>query len=308
MQPIEWLHEFVAATHTPLHTDGTLAPEVVAVQAAFLAANGIKTVFITGTTGECHSLTCAERQSMFDAWAVAGTGHGIAVVAHVGSNSIEDARTLARHARRLELSAISALAPSYYKPATVAELIEWCALIAAEAPDLPFYFYEIPSMTGVSLPMERFLEEAPRRIPTLAGIKFTNADVISYRRCLDIAGRRFDLPWGTDEALLAALALGAKGAVGSTYNWAPALYVELRAAFERGDWLEARRLQSISIAMVEAIAATGFMGTSKALMTRLGVPSGPARVPHVNPTTAEVDALVAKLGELGFDRWGAKSI
>jgi N-acetylneuraminate lyase len=188
----------------------------------------------------------------------------------------------------------------------VAELIEWCALIAAEAPDLPFYFYEIPSMTGVSLPMERFLEDAPARIPTLAGIKFTNPDVISYRRCLDIAGRRFDLPWGTDEALLAALAMGAKGAVGSTYNWAPGLYVEMRGAFEGGDWLEARRLQSISIAMVEAISATGFMGTSKALMMRLGVPLGPARVPHDNPTAAQVDALVAKLGELGFARWGAK--
>src|SRR4051812_32763964 len=106
-------------------------------------------------------------------------------------------------------------------------------------------------MTGVSLPMARFLEEAPRQVPTLAGIKFTNRDVIAYRRCLDVAGRRFDLPWGTDEALLAALALGARGAVGSTYNWASALYVELRGAFERGDWVEARRLQSISIAMVE---------------------------------------------------------
>ena len=58
MQPIEWLHELVAAVHSPFHADGSLAPEVVPVQAAFLAANGIRTVFITGTTGECHSLTC----------------------------------------------------------------------------------------------------------------------------------------------------------------------------------------------------------------------------------------------------------
>jgi N-acetylneuraminate lyase len=308
MQPIEWLHEFVAAVHTPLHADGSLAPEAVAVQAAFLAANGTKTVFITGTTGECHSLTCNERQLLFDAWAVAGTDHEIAVIAHVGSNSIEDARTLARHARQLELSAISALAPSYYKPRTLAELIDWCARIAAEAPELPFYFYEIPSLTGVSFPMERFLEEAPSSIPTLAGIKFTNADVISYRRCLDVAGRRFDLPWGIDEALLAALALGARGGVGSTYNWASALYVDLRAAFERGDMVEARRLQSVSIAMVEAISATGFMGTSKALMTRLGVPVGPARVPHDNPSAAQVDALMVTLEALGFDRWGSKPL
>ena len=73
MQPIEWLHEYVPAAHSPFHADGSLAPEVVAAQAAFLAANGIRTVFITGSTGECHSLTCAERLTLYEAWAAAGT-------------------------------------------------------------------------------------------------------------------------------------------------------------------------------------------------------------------------------------------
>jgi N-acetylneuraminate lyase len=306
MQPIEWLHEYVPAAHSPLAADGSLAPDVVERQAAFLAGNGIRTVFITGSTGECHSLTCAERIALYDAWALAGTDHGIAVIAHVGGNSLEDARALARRARELELSAISALAPSYYKPATVAALIDWCAAIAAEAPDLPFYYYDIPSLTGVRLPMERFLSEAPARIPNLAGIKWTNEDLVSYRRCLDVAGRRFDLPWGVDEALLAALATGARGGVGSTYNWAPQLYRDLTSAFQRADWAEARRLQSVSIAMIDAIAETGFMGTAKALMARLGVPVGPARPPLDNPTAPQVDALVARLAELGFDQWGAQ--
>jgi N-acetylneuraminate lyase len=153
--------------------------------------------------------------------------------------------------------------------------------------------------------MDRFLLEAPGRIPSLAGIKFTNLDLVSYRRSLDAAGGRFDLPWGTDEALLAALATGARGGVGSTYNWAPRLYVDLIRAFDRGDLAEARRLQSVSIAMVDAIAATGFMGTAKALMSRLGVPVGPARPPLGNPTRHEVEAMVARLTGLGFAEWGA---
>ena len=105
-------------------------------------------------------------------------------------------------------------------------------------------------MTGVSLPMDRFLREAPARIPSLAGIKYSNPDLVMYRRCLDIAGRRLDLPWGTDEALLAALATGARGAVGSTYNWAPRLVHRLIDAFQRGDLAEARQLQSVAVAMV----------------------------------------------------------
>jgi N-acetylneuraminate lyase len=293
------LHEFVAATHTPFHADGSLAPEVVPVQAAFLAARGIRAVVVTGTTGECQSMSAAERAALFDAWAAAAPAHGLAVIAHVGCQALDEARALARHAQARGLAAIGALAPSYYKPRTLDDLVAWCAAIAAEAPGLPFYYYEIPSMTGVAFPMERFLAEAPARIPTLAGIKFTNNDLVSYRRCLDVAGGRFDLPWGMDEALLGALATGARGGVGSTYNFAPRLYVELRAAFERGDLETARRLQSASIAIVDAIAATGYMGTAKAVMTRLGVPVGPARPPHGNPTRTEVDAVMARLAALG---------
>jgi N-acetylneuraminate lyase len=302
------LHELVPATHSPFHADGSLAPEVVATQAAFLAANGIRTVFITGTTGECQSMTVAERVALFEAWAAAGPAHGVAVIAHVGCQALDAARALARHAEALGLAAISALAPSYYKPRTLDDLIAWCAAIAAEAPRLPFYFYEIPSMTGVAFPIERFLADAPARIPTLAGVKFTNSDLVSYRRCLDVADGRFDLPWGMDEALLAALATGARGGVGSTYNFAPALYLQLRAAFERGDLATARRLQSLSIATVDALAATGYMGTSKAVMARLGVPVGPARAPLGNPSVGEVDAAMTRLAALGFAEWGARRL
>lgn len=300
------LHELVVATHTPFHANGSLAPEVVATQAAFLAANGIRTIFMTGSTGESHSVTCAEKLELYDAWAAAGKANGVSVIAHVGGNCIDDSKTLARRAGELGFKAISALAPSYYKPANLSALIDCCAAIAAEAPGTPFYYYDIPALTGLTLPMEKFLLDAPARIPTLAGIKFTNPDLVSYRRSLDVAGNDLDLPWGVDEMLLAGLATGARGGVGSTYNWAPRLYMDLISAHKIGDLTEARRLQSVSIAMIDAIAATGFLSTAKALMKRLGVPVGPARLPLGNPTAAQIDALMIRLDELGFANWGAK--
>jgi N-acetylneuraminate lyase len=308
MIPIRPLHEFVAAVFTPFHDHGPIAPEVIPTQAAFLAKQGLTTVFITGTTGECHSLTCGERLALYDAWAPAARDRGLAVIAHVGGNSIEDAKALAARAEALGFSAISALAPSYFKPANVDALVEWCASIAAAAPGLPFYYYDIPSLTGVALPVDRFLSAASSRIPSLAGVKFTNPDLVAYRRALDIAGDRFDLPWGIDEALLGGLATGARGGVGSTYNFAPKLYVALRGAFERGDLAEARRLQSISVAMVDAIAGHGYMGTAKAILTRLGVPLGPARAPLPNPSPVAVDTVIKRLAELGFADWGASPV
>ncbi|QJE94918.1 dihydrodipicolinate synthase family protein [Luteolibacter luteus] len=301
------LQELVAATHSPFHEDGSLAPEVVPLQAAFLAANGIRTVFITGSTGESHSLSCAEKLSLYQAWVPAAKASGLRVIAHVGGNCLEDAKVLARAAGTHGFAAISALSPSYYKPASLAALIDCCAAIAAEAPGTPFFYYDIPALTGVSFPMERFLLDAPARIPTLAGIKFTNPDLVSYRRTLDVAGDRFDIPWGVDEMLLAALATGARGGVGSTYNWAPGLYHALIAAFEGGNLEEARRLQDISIAMIDAMASIGFLGAAKALMLRLGVPVGPVRLPFGNPDARQVDALIRRLDELGFQEWGAKA-
>jgi N-acetylneuraminate lyase len=302
------LHELVVATHSPFHADGSLAPEVVPVQAAFLKANGIRTVFITGSTGESHSLTREEKVALYEAWADASGETGLKVIAHVGGNCIEDSKFLARKAGELGFTAISALAPSYFKPSDLSSLIDCCAAIAAEAPATPFYYYDIPALTGLILPMERFLVEAPERIPTLAGIKFTNPDLVSYRRSLEVAGDAFDLPWGIDEMLLAGLATGARGGVGSTYNWAPRLYLDLIAAHRGGDFAEARRLQSVSIAMIDAIASTGFLGSAKALMGRLGVPVGPARLPLGNPDSKMVDALMARLDELDFADWGAKPI
>jgi len=301
------LKELIAATFSPFHPDGSIAPDVVAVQASFLAAHGIKTVFITGTTGECHSLTCDERLALYDSWAQAGRVHGLAVIAHVGDNSIENARRLARRAADLDLAATSAIPPMYFKPAGLKALVDWCADVASSAPDLPFYYYDIPKLTGVSVPVERFLVEARARIPNFAGVKVTNSDLVSYRRSLDVADQAFDLPWGTDEALLGGLATGARAAVGSTYNFAPQLYVDLIEAFNRGDLSEARRLQSLSIAMVDAIAATDFIGTAKALMTRLGVPVGPARVPLGNPTDDQSESVFQRLVELGFQKWGANA-
>ena len=180
MQPIEWLHEYVPAAHSPFHADGSLAPEVVAAQAAFLAANDIRTVFITGSTGECHSLTCAERLALYDAWAAAGTAHGIAVIAHVGGNSIEDARALARRARELELSAISALAPSVLQardPVGADRLVRrHCCRGAGPAVLLLRH-----SLAHRRAPADGALpgRGSRRGFASLAGIKFTNPDLVS---------------------------------------------------------------------------------------------------------------------------------
>jgi len=297
------LHGFVAATHTPFHADGSLNLAIVERQAAHLSQQGIRLAFIGGSTGESQSLTVEERRALAARWFEVVRGLDLSIVVHVGSNCLDDSCMLAAQAEQLGAVAISALAPGYFKPRTLSDLIDCCAKVAAAAPATPFYFYDIPSLTGVHVSMPDFLTQAPERIPTLVGLKFSNSDLMAFQLCLRADGGRFDIPYGSDEWILAALALGAQGAVGSTYNFAAPLYHRLLAAFHSGDLEAARGEQFRSVQLVQLLASHGYLGAAKAVMKMLGVDVGPARLPLGNLDETQLRQLRAQLEQLGFFNW-----
>jgi N-acetylneuraminate lyase len=302
------MHPFViegicAATHTPFHDDGSLNLTAVERQRDHLLSRGVTQVFIGGSTGESHSVSTAERRALAERWAAAAKGTALRVIVHVGSNNLSDAAELAAHAQGTGAAAVSMLAPSYFKPRSLADLVSCCAKVASAAPALPFYYYDIPVLTGVNFSMEEFLNTAPAAIPNLAGIKYTNPDLMAFQLALRAGGGKFDLPWGCDEFYLAALALGAKGAVGSTFNFAPGVYQRLQKAYAAGDMATARAEQFRSVQLVQVVARRGYMGCAKALMGHLGVPVGPARLPNANPDAAGVKAMLGELEAIGYFGW-----
>lgn len=300
------LHGLVAATHTPFDADGQLNLRAVEKQAEHLLRHGVRMAFLAGSTGESHSLTVEERLLLAQRWADVIRGSDLRFVVHVGSNCLADARRLAAQAQSLGAAAIAALAPSYFKPRTLDALVACCAEIAGAAPALPFYFYDIPVLTGVHFSMPDFLALGDARIPTLAGIKFTNADLMAYQKCLHVQDGRFDIPWGLDEYLLAALALGAVGGVGSSYNFAASIYQRMIAAFQRGDLATARAEQFRSVQLLELLAGYGYLSAAKAVMGFLGVEVGPARLPNANLTAEQRTQLRIDLETLGcFDGFRA---
>ncbi|MGC3992222.1 MAG: dihydrodipicolinate synthase family protein [Chthoniobacteraceae bacterium] len=293
----------VAATHTPFHQDGSLNPAGVERQCSHLLANGVKTAFIDGTTGESSALTLAERQELASTWMEVSRGTPLKVIVHAGSNCLEDSRVLAAQAQELGAYAVSAVAPSYFKPASPAALIASMAQIAGAAPDLPFYYYEIPTMTGITVSPSDFLRLAGEAIPNLAGLKFTSSNFMEYQLCTNVHEGAFDVPFGFDEMLLGALAFGAKGAVGSTYNFAAPIYLRLIAAFERGDFVAAREEQFRSVRLIQVLVRHGFMAAAKTTMKLLGVDVGPPRLPNLSLTEAQAEQLHRDLAELGFFDW-----
>ncbi|MBI3821771.1 MAG: dihydrodipicolinate synthase family protein [Planctomycetes bacterium] len=289
----------VAAPHTPMHGDGSLNPSVISAQAQLLLESGVRGAFICGTTGESLSLTVSERVAVTEAWCDAVDGR-MPIVVHVGSNSLLEARVLASHAAQCGVSAIAAMAPSFFK-SSIDELIAYCAAVAEAAPETPFYYYDIPTMTNVPIPTARFLEQGAKSIPTLHGVKFTNNDLVTLQECLALDA--FDIVFGYDELLLAGLTFGVRGAVGSTYNFAAPIYQRLIDAFERGDLAAARLAQRQSVRMIRTLQEFGFSRASKAMMRLLGVDCGPVRLPLKPMTEDEVRELYGRLqGMEGLSR------
>lgn len=272
------LSGLVAAAFTPMKPDGSLDLDVVPAATDHVLGQGASGLFLCGSTGEGPSLTVDERMAVADAYLAAAGGRA-PVVVQVGHNSLRDTRALARHASASQAEAIGVVPPSYFPPSSLDGLVATLKDTADAAPDLPLFYYHIPRLSGATFRMEQLLERADDELPTFAGIKFSSFEFDDLVRCVLHGDRRYNILFGSDEMLLAGLAMGADGAVGSTYNYLGRHYRRVIDAFEAGRLEEARRHQHHVTGIVHAILRHGGANAIKASMSILGVDCGPPRLP-----------------------------
>lgn len=297
----------VAATLTPLRSNGTVNLEPIPMICQQLRDDQVAGLYICGSTGEGVSLTTEERMQVAQAY-VDHAGD-MRTFVQVGHNSLRESQKLAAHAADIGADAISANCPSYFKIAELETLTLCMAEIASAAPETPFYYYHIPSLTSCDLHMPTFLVQAIDRIPNLSGLKYTDEAVFRYQECVELEDKRFEIFWGRDEMLFSALVAGAQAGIGSTYNIAAALYNTIFAAFETRNWDKAKSLQSQSIALVNVLckapflAATKFTFELKCQKLGLDVELGPCRLPQGSLTDIHRSQLERDLESIGFFEW-----
>jgi N-acetylneuraminate lyase len=292
----------VAAPFTPMDKSGNPDTGLIPEYYSFLEKNNIAGAFINGSTGEGVSMTQKERQATTLAWAdCLRTGGRMRIINLVGGTSYQECIENAIFSREAGLSAIAVLAPFYFKPAGDEQLAEFVARVGESVPEMPLYFYHIPVLTGVNMPMAGFLRRISRMLPNFAGIKYTHEDFMDFMTCLNYKEGVYDMLWGRDECMLSALVLGCKGAVGSTYNYAAPLYLALIDAFNRGDLESARQLQLKSINMIDLLGKYGGMATGKAFMRYIGMECGGFRLPVKNMERQMYDQFAEDVRQLGID-------
>ncbi len=291
---------FISAPFTPMNDDRSINLDIIPAFTDFYIRNGVNGAFICGTSGEGFLLSLEERKKVAEKWIEASPSDFKPII-HVGGPCVNDCKILAKHASEIGAYGIGAIAPVFFKPSRVEELVDYCEALASAAPDLPFYFYHMPGYTGVTLSMVDFLEQSYERIPNLAGIKYTHENLYEFNQCMLIKDGHYDMLHGQDETLLAGLALGATGGIGGTYNHMMGTFIEMKEAFLKGDMERARNLQARSQAFINIlIRYRGNVIGGKRMMKFLGLDLGPNRIPIQNITPREETQMKADLDEIGF--------
>lgn len=297
----EKIKGLIVAPFTPFDKKGEVDLSPISDYATMLQKNDLIGVFINGSSGEGYMLTVEERLKLAEKW-MSVAPNGFKVIVHVGATCIKDSYRMAQHAQDIGAFGIGAMASPFPKAGRVEELVQYCEEIATGAPNLPFYFYHIPALNGVYLPMLPFLKKAEGRIPNLAGIKYTFESLYEYNQCMLYENGKFDMLHGQDETILSALVMGgAQGGISGTGSYIGSSLVGVINEYNKGNIEKAQDHQNFAQEVINVIARyRGNIVAGKRIMKLIGLDLGINRTPFQNVTAEEETIIKKELESIGF--------
>lgn len=247
---------------------------------------GISAVVLCGTTGESATLTDAEKL------AIIGRGKAFVrdrctVIAGTGSNDTEHTVNLSRLAEQAGADALLVVTP-YYNKATPGGLLEHYRAVAAGV-RIPVIIYNVPSRTGVDIPVE--VCQALAAVPNIAGIKEASSDISRVARLRAACPDSFAVWGGNDDQAAAVLSLGGSGVISVVSNLYPELMQALVSAGLDGDFDTAADLQLRLLPLIRTLFREVNPIPVKAAMELLGWDCGRCRLPLTRATEETVVEL-----------------
>ncbi len=265
-----------SALLTPFNEDSSVNYDAMKKLVEFNLENGIDGFYVGGSTGEGLLLTNEERKETFKCVAEATNGRAT-LIAHVGTLSTDAAIDMAKYAESLGYDAVSAVAPYYY--GFPLESITGYYNDIANSTSLPMIVYNFPNdIANKMFKNEKFI-----------GIKHTSADMFALQQFKQL-DREVVVYNGFDETLLSGLAMGADGAIGSTYNFMGKKFKKIMADFKAGNLDEAMKGQN------EANEIICVFQSEKAILTEMGIDMGECRKPFL-PISDECRASMKRIAE-----------
>ena len=275
------------ATITPFDTEGKFRADSFERLLERCYAAGVDGVYVCGQTGEGLQQSTEQRKRVAEV-AVKHSPKDKTIIVHTGAMCTAEAVDLTRHAARIGAHAASALPPigNY----SFAEVKAYYTAIAA-ASDIPLLIYYFPAYAPSVNSLDLILDLCA--IPNVCGLKFTANDLFLLSEVKKSGATVF---YGTDEMLIAGLAMGADGGIGSFYNVAPELFVRLWALTRKGEWEQARAMQQQINEMIGIGLRFPVHPAVKAMIARRGIDCGQCLPPRRSLTAEEetrLDEMIA---------------
>ncbi|MGN1028020.1 MAG: 4-hydroxy-tetrahydrodipicolinate synthase [Faecousia sp.] len=253
---------------------------------------GIQAVVLCGTTGESATLSDAEKLAIIRR-ARSFLRDRCTIIAGTGSNDTDHAVSLSRLAQEAGADALLVVTP-YYNKATPEGLVVHYSAVAA-AVHIPVIVYNVPSRTGLDVPVEVCRELA--RIPNIAGIKEASPDISKIARLRAECPPEFAVWSGNDDQAAAVMALGGAGVISVVSNLFPEEVQAMAMAALDGDFDTASDLQLKLLPLIRALFREVNPIPVKAAMKRLGYDCGICRLPLTPPSRETVEILKKLLPE-----------
>lgn len=234
---------------------------------------GVSGVVPCGTTGEFVNLTTEEKKKVINTVIDEADGK-VKVVAGTGASGTNQALEMTKYAKNAGADAALIVTPYYLKP-TSRGIYQHYDTIASQV-DLPIILYNIPQVTGLSLPWQ--MVEDLAQIPNIVGVKDSSGQLGFILAVLEKVRDKINVLCGHDEVVVAALAAGCSGAILASANFIPDIWGQVYDAVQKGDLQTARELQYKVQKIARIIAKSGPVGAKEAL-NMMGQKVGPVRLP-----------------------------
>lgn len=233
------LEGIITAMVTPFNEDMSINYEATEALVDRLADAGVHGIFVLGTNGEFHVMSSDEKVAFTEKTAEYAN-HRVPVFAGPGGNSTAEVIELAKRMAQAGADALSVISP-FFVGLSEEELFSHYTKIA-DAVDIPIILYNIPKNTGINLTPE--LAGRLSAHPNIIGIKDSKGDVEQMKAYVEAAkGNDFSVLSGSDSKILAALQIGAKGAVAATSNVLTKNNLAIYENFKSGNLAEAQKWQ-----------------------------------------------------------------
>ena len=279
------------ASVVPFADDGRISDEVIRQMIETNLKEGAAGFFVAGSSGECFLLTPEERIHLFEVFAE--YRDRCTLFAHVGSCGTDEAVRYARAAKDMGYERIAATPPIYFGYSSHAVAGYYDAL--SDAVGEGIYYYNIPMNTHRALNLYDPDTRAMFASGAIAGVKHTNLDLYEMER-LRAINPSLKCFGGFENEMVAFLAMGCDGFIGSTFNFMLPHYRRVLQAFTEGRIDEARSLQVRANNIMEAIMGAGLFPSIKHILSQRGVSVGAMRKPFEglsDDVAAHVDEVVA---------------